>query len=155
MSNNDPAIATLEVKIENLTLGIATLNRSVEQNNEKLERLAVLEVSHNNSNAAIERAFAAVTKVEAGLLAHITDNERAHHVYDKWIWVAVGFCAAVSILWTLVGYRMNAMIDEQVRAVQQMQVHILEDKVRTPEDVSRIHAERSAVGKFHNGIPKP
>jgi hypothetical protein len=151
VTTSDPAIATLEVQIENLTFSISQLNRSVEKNNEKLERLAVLEVSHNNSNAAIERAFTAISKVEASLVAHISSNEREHSGYNKWIWMAVGFCTAVTLLWTVVGYRMNNMIDDMVKSSADMRMHIHDDKVKDHNDLLKFHIDQST----HNGIPKP
>lgn len=151
MTTADPAIATLEVKIENLTSSISQLNRSVEQNNEKLERLAVLEVSHNNSNAAIERAFAAISKVESSLVAHVRANEIEHNGYNKWVWMAVGFCVAVSLLWTVVGYRMNTVIDDIVKASADMRMHIHEDKIKDSSDLLKFHVDQRVM----NGLPKP
>lgn len=151
VTTSDPAIVTLEVKLENLTNSISQLNRSVEQNNEKLERLAVLEVSHNNSNAAIERAFAAISKVESSLVAHVAANEREHTGYNKWIWMAVGFCTAVTLLWTIVGYRMNGVIDDIVKASADMRMHIHDDKIKDSSDLLKFHIDQRTV----NGLPKP
>lgn len=150
MATDDPAIATLEVKIENLTSSISQLNRSVEQNNEKLERLAVLEASHNNSSKAIERAFVAIAKIESVVEAHASNNEAAHEGYNRWIWMAVGFCSAVSILWTVVGYRMNSMIDEQLKATVEMKMHIHDDKIKDIGDIHRLNAQ-NGIGA-QNGL---
>lgn len=151
VTTTDPAIATLEVKIENLTNSISQLNRSVEQNNEKLERLAVLEVSHNNSNAAIERAFTAISKVESTMVAHIEENEKQHSGYNKWIWIAVGFCSAITMMWTVVGYRLVAVIDDQSRTNAEMTLHLREDKIKDSGDLLKFHNDNRAV----NGIPHP
>lgn len=149
--HDSAAIATLETRLENLTTSISNLTQSVERNNEKLERLSVLEVSHNNAEKAIERAFGAVEKVEALLAAHVQANNDKHAMYDKWIWVAVGFCSAISIMWTIVGYRMNALIDDQMRAVTEMRMHIHDDKIKDASDLNRIIQN----GKAPNGIPIP
>lgn len=154
MATDDPAIATLEVKIENLTSSISQLNRSVEQNNEKLERLAVLEVSHNNSSKAIERAFVAISKVETVLESHIASNNKVHDGYNRWIWTAVGFCSAVSVLWTIVGYRMNSMIDEQLRATVEMRMHIHDDKIKDLSDIQRLSQPANSMGG-QNGVSQP
>lgn len=128
------AIATLETKLETLTDSISALNKSVEKNNEKLERLAVLEVSHNNSSKAIERAFAAIEKLEQAVNTHIEIDTNAHKGYDKWIWMSVGFCSAISVMWSIVGYRMNAMIDDTVKTAAEMRIHMREDKTLSSSD---------------------
>lgn len=151
MTTADPAIATLEVKIENLTSSISRLNRSIEQNNEKLERLAVLEVSHSNSNAAIERAFSAISKVETTMMAHIAENEKEHSGYNKWIWTAVGFCSAITMMWTVVGYRLVAVIDDQSKTTSEMTLHLREDKIKDSGDLLKFHNDNKAV----NGLPHP
>lgn len=135
--SDEAAIATLETKIESLTASISALTQSVEKNNEKLERLAVLEVAHNNTDKALDRAFSAIKAAETALSDHIEKNAIQHEGYSKWIWVAVGFCSAISVMWTVVGYRMNAMIDDQVRAVAEMRMHIHDDKIKDPADVVR------------------
>lgn len=124
-------IATLETKLENLTNSIAALTATVKENNEKLERLAVLEVAHNNSSKDI-------TDLKKELRSHIERDDQDHKTYDKWIWIVTGFCAAISILWTVVGYRMNAMIDEQVSAAAEMKLHIREDKIKDISDLQKI-----------------
>ena len=136
--SDEAAIATLETKLENLTFSISALTSSVERNNEKLERLAVLEVAQNNSDKAIERAFIAITKVEKSVDDLIKVNADDHGTYNKWIWVVTGFCVAISIMWTVVGYRMNSLIDDQIKSVVEMRMHISEDKIKTPLDVKSI-----------------
>lgn len=136
--SDEAAIATLETKLENLTFSISALTSSVERNNEKLERLAVLEVAHNNSDKAIERAFIAITKVEKSVDDLIKVNADDHGTYNKWIWVVTGFCVAISIMWTVVGYRMNSLIDDQIKSVVEMRMHISEDKIKTPLDVKGV-----------------
>lgn len=133
------AIATLETKLEMLTDSISTLNQSVEKNNEKLERLSVLEVSHNNSSKAIERAFTAIAKLETAVDTHIKLDTDAHKSYDKWIWMSVGFCSAISIMWSIVGYRMNAIIDDSVKAVSEMRLHIHDDKIKDFSDIQKVY----------------
>jgi len=133
------AIATLETKLEMLTDSISMLNQSVEKNNEKLERLSVLEVSHNNSSKAIERAFTAIAKLEEAVDTHIKLDTAAHRGYDKWIWMSVGFCSAISLMWSVVGYRMNAIIDDSMKAVTEMRMHIHDDKIKDIGDLQKIY----------------
>lgn len=139
--SDETAITALEVRLENLTASISALTQSVEKNNEKLERLAILEVSHNNSNSAIARAFGEITSLEKHFNERLEMNDEAHQGYNKWIWLAVGFCSAISIVWTVVGYRMNAMIDEQIKSSAEMRMHIHDDEIKKPADVLR------AIGK--------
>ena len=130
-------VSTLQAEIKALSENVSRLNASVEKNNEKLERIGILEVSHNHQDKAIERAFLAIQTIERVVEAHLDSNNKEHATYNKWIYMAAGFCAAMSILWTVVGYRMNAMIDEQISAVQEMKYHVRTDEVTKHTDVQQ------------------
>lgn len=132
-------IATLKSEVKTLTEAVRELTLSMQKNNERLERLAVLEVSHNNSNHAIERAFEAIQKVEKGEQDRAAINERAHKSYDKVIWLALGFVTAVSIFWTVFGYKVSGTLDEVLRMSAQLQSHLQQDKVMTDSDVMRLY----------------
>lgn len=137
-SSDSPNLATFEYKLESLNTAISALTASVEKNNEKLERLAVLEVSHRNSDEAIDRAFTAIREVKDSVISLAASNTTEHKTYDKWLYIAIGFCVAVSTMWTLVGYRVNTLIDEQVKVTAEMKLHIHDDKIKSLEDVQRV-----------------
>jgi hypothetical protein len=129
---------TLQAKLDALNSNVERLTTVVDENTKALSRLAVLEVNHNNSNAAIERAFKSIEKSQRELEEHIKIDESAHHGYDKWLYTATGFVIAISVFWSAVGYRVNAIIDDQVKAVAEMRMHIHDDKVTSPEQVRAI-----------------
>lgn len=133
--DNAKAQATLEFAINTLSSEVKRLTATVEKNNEKLERLSVLEQSHESANAAIERAFDAIKKLEKESEESVESNTLEHKTYDKYIWMSVGFATAISIIWSVVGYRMNSMIDKTVESVIRMEQHIVMDKVMTDSDV--------------------
>jgi hypothetical protein len=123
--SDDITVTTLQIKMEALTSSISALTRSVEANNEKLERLALLEVAHNNSNDAIKRAFEAIEAIRAEAKVDRKENSTEHYTYNKWMWIAIGFTSAVSVAWSVVGYRINAMLDDQSKTVVEMKNHLL------------------------------
>lgn len=133
--DNAKAQATLEFAINTLSSEVKRLTATVEKNNEKLERLSVLEQSHESANDAIERAFDAIKKLEKESEESVESNTLEHKTYDKYIWMSVGFATAISIIWSVVGYRMNSMIDKTVESVIRMEQHIVMDKVMTDSDV--------------------
>jgi len=139
MTEPTEKIATLQSEVKTLTEAVRELTLSMQKNNERLERLAVLEVSHNNSNSAISRAFEALKAHEVSADARHTENERAHRSYDKAIWSAVGFTAAVTVFWTIFGVGAKNTIDDVVKSVAEMRVHVNQDKILTENDVLKIH----------------
>lgn len=135
MSAETNTISTLQAEIKALSENVSRLNASIEKNSEKLERIGILEVSHSHQDKAIERAFLAIQTIERVVEAHLDSNNREHAIYNKWIYMAAGFCFAMSILWTVVGYRMNSMIDDQIAAVQEMKYHVRTDEITKHQDV--------------------
>jgi len=126
---------SLQAKLDALNQNMARLTDVVDENTKALSRLAVLEVSHTNSNAAIERAFKAIAKTQEALEDHVRKNEEQHHGYDKWLYTATGFCVAISVFWSVAGYRVNNAIDDVTKAVVEMRMHIHDDEVTTLEQV--------------------
>jgi CRISPR/Cas system-associated exonuclease Cas4 (RecB family) len=139
MSEEVVQIATLKSEVKTLTEAVRELTQSMQRNNERLERLAVLEASHTNSNSAIQRAFEAIQKVENAEAARSAENEQAHKSYDKAIWSAVGFVAAVSVFWSVFGYQAKTTMDEMVKMNVLLQQHITQDKILTEADVAKAH----------------
>lgn len=139
MTEPTEKIATLQSEVKTLTEAVRELTISMHKNNERLERLAVLEVSHNNSNHAIERAFEAIKTIEQSETDRHRANEQAHRMYDKAIWSTLGFCFAVTLFWTVFGVGAKNTMDEVVKSVAEMRVHISQDKVISDNDVFKIH----------------
>jgi hypothetical protein len=137
------AQAALELAITSLTEEVKRLAVTVERNNEKLERLSALESNHNNTNQAIGRAFDEIEELK-GLVDDVAKSNGADHkTYDKYIWMCVGFVTAISVIWTIVGYRMNSMIDKTVESVARFEQHIATDKMMSESDVRHINDARS------------
>lgn len=139
MSEEVVQIATLKSEVKTLTEAVRELTLSMQKNNERLERLAVLEVSHNNSNHAIERAFEAIQKVERAESERAEANSGEHKAYDKVIWLSFGFITAVSIFWTVFGYKVSGTLDDVLKTSAQMQLHIQQDKVMSESDVIKLY----------------
>ena len=137
MSEEVVQIATLKSEVKTLTEAVRELTQSMHRNNERLERLAVLESSHNNSNRAIERAFEALKALEVTADVRHSENDREHKAYDKVIWLSLGFVAAVSIFWTVFGYKVSGTLDDVLKMSAQLQGHIQQDRVMTDSDVVR------------------
>lgn len=132
------AQTALESAINSLMQEVKRLTSTVERNNEKLERLSALESNHNNQSQAIDRAFTAIEELEGRVDEAVKANSGDHKNYDKYIWMCVGFVTAISVVWTVVGYRMNSMIDKTIESVARMELHIAQDKVTTERDVHSI-----------------
>lgn len=132
------AQTALESAINSLMQEVKRLTSTVEKNNEKLERLSVLESRHNNTSQALDRAFSAIEALEQRVDSEVKLNGGDHKNYDKYIWMCVGFVTAISVVWTAVGYRLNSIIDKTVESVARMELHIAQDKVTTERDVKVI-----------------
>lgn len=129
------AQSQLEAAINTLSSEVKRLTVTVEKNNEKLERLSALESSHTTTNQALERAFGAIEELENEVKTVIETNNKEHKNYDKYLWMSMGFVTAISVVWSVVGYRMNSMIDRTVESVIRMEQHVLADKMMTESDV--------------------
>jgi len=142
MTEPTEKIATLQSEVKTLTEAVRELTVSMQKNNERLERLAVLEVSHRNSDQAIGRAFEALKAHEIEAERMHAANEAAHKSYDKAIWSALGFSAAVTVFWTIFGVGAKNTIEDVAKTVAEMKVHVVQDKVLTENDVYKIHREQ-------------
>ena len=135
---NAKAQTALESAINSLMQEVKRLTITVERNNEKLERLSALESSHNNTSSALDRAFKAISKLEDEVVEQVEANSKEHRSYDRYVWMCIGFATAVSLGWSVMGYRMNAMIDKTVESVIRMEQHIQQDKVMSEHDVRAV-----------------
>lgn len=135
---NAKAQTALEAAINSLSQEVKRLTVTVEKNNEKLERLSALESSHNNTSNALERAFKAISELEADIASTIENNAHEHRAYDRYIWMCVGFATAISVVWSVMGYRMNSMIDKNIESIARMEAHIQQDKMIDDHDVKSI-----------------
>lgn len=136
-ANNDDVvqIATLSTQVGSLTEAVKTLNSSMQENNKRLERLAVLEAMHTHSSSAIERAFGAIAKLEKADEEREAENERDHKTYNRAIWTMVGFCFATSIFWTVFGVSVKNTMDDLVKTSFAAGLHIRRDQIMSPQDV--------------------
>ena len=125
------ALNALSQKVDKLTT-------VVEKNNDKLERLSVLETDYSNTRNALDRAFTAIESLEKEVTAFEESNEKEHRGYDRYLWSCIGFASAVSVVWSVVGYRLNAMIDKTMESVIRMEQHIQNDRITTDRDVRMV-----------------
>lgn len=126
-------------KMEALTDSVQRLTAAVDKNNDKLEKIIVLENNDKNHTAAIERAFGEIKILQEEIKEQTSIVAKAHSSYDKWIWTISGFVGAVCVLWTIFGAFLSTTITNTGNIVEAMKIHMATDKVQTPEDV------RSAV----------
>ena len=148
--NAQATLATLQAEIRALCDNVARLSNVVEQNTAQLSKLAVLEEKHNNQSAAIDRAFAAVRRIDDTIVQHGKDdvvahaelskhtdalkeqNAKEHKAYDKAIYLSIGVVMAVSVFWTLFGVRINNAIEGVMVTATEMQVYMRTHKQVTP-----------------------
>lgn len=128
-------LATLSTQVGSLTDAVKTLNDSMLENTKRLERLAVLEALHTNSNDAIGRAFDAIEKLEKADEARGIANDQEHKTYNRAIWTMVGFCLATSMFWTVFGVSAKNTMDELIKVTLSAKVHIQQDHILNQQDV--------------------
>lgn len=126
---------TLQARLDALNNNVERLTNVVDENTKALSRLAVLEVNHSNSDKAIDRAFKAIIKNQEELEEFISKQSDSNGKYDRWIYTVSGFVVAITAFWSVAGYRINAVIDDQMKAVTEMRMHIHDDKITNPEQV--------------------
>ena len=131
-------LGELRVEIRTLSDNVAKLTAVVDENTRQLNRLAVLETNHNHQGEALGRAFKDVEALQKEFCEHVKNNETEHKGYSKYVWITTGFCIAVSVLWTVVGYRINAQVDEMMKVMSESRVHSASDKINTEEDVRKV-----------------
>lgn len=126
--------ATLVASVDALSENVKRLTATVDENNKQLARLSVLEAQHNNQNASIDRAFSSIKAVRQDFDDACEENEADHKRYDRYLWTCIGFGAAVSLLWSVLGYRMMDSIDSAKGSISRMELHMNQDKVLTEQD---------------------
>lgn len=131
-------LGELRVEIRTLSDNVAKLTAVVDENTRQLNRLAVLETNHNHQGEALGRAFKDVEALQKEFYDHVKSNDNEHKGYSKYVWITTGFCLAVSVLWTVVGYRINAQVDEMMKTMAEVRVHLVSDKINTEEDVRKV-----------------
>lgn len=52
--------------------------------------------------------------------------------------MCIGFATAISVVWSLMGYRLNSTIDKTMESVIRMEQHIQTDRVKDDNDVRMI-----------------
>lgn len=125
-------------KMEALTASVERLTAAVDKNNDKLEKIIVLENNDANHTAALERAFSAIKEIKSDAKEHAETIAKAHAGYDKWIWTVSGFVIAVCVVWTIFGAFLSSTISGTANAVESMKIHIATDKVLTGENIKEL-----------------
>ncbi len=120
-------IATLENQYEAVKDTLTRIEVKVEGIALSLSKVAVLETNHGHHTETIARAFLRIEQIEKKAGEH-----------DRYLWFTTGFVAAVSVFWTVIGYRINAEVDEVIKAVTEMRAHIATDKLTSPEDLRKM-----------------
>ena len=135
---SEPLLGELRSEIRSLSENVIRLTSVVDENTKQLNRLAVLEHNPAPHSEAIGRAFTSMETMQTEIRENFDSNAREHSVYFKYVWMAVGFCVALTCMWTLFGYRINAQLDEHMRMIGDMRAHILMDKILTERDVREV-----------------
>lgn len=92
----------------------------------QIAKISILENNHTHQDQAVGRAFAELGKM--------TDKVTAH---DRAVYIATGFIMAMSVFWTVMGYRINVQIDDVVKGVTEMRAHIAADRMTSMEDARK------------------
>lgn len=132
---SEPLLVELRSEIKSLSENVIRLTSVVDENTKQLNRLAVLENNHAHHSEAIGRAFSSMEVMQSEIKENFDSNAKEHSVYFKYVWMAVGFCVALTFMWTLFGYRINFQLDEHMKIISEMRAHILTDKVMNERDV--------------------
>lgn len=135
---SDPLLGELRSEIRSLSENVVRLTSVVDENTKQLNRLAVLENNHAHHSEAIGRAFDNMETMQTEIKENFAENAKEHSTYFKYVWMAVGFCVALTFMWTLFGYRINYQLDEHMKVISEMRAHILTDKVLTERDVREL-----------------
>jgi len=159
--NAQATLATLQAEIRALCENVQRLSNVVEQNTAQLSKLAVLEEKHNNQSQALDRAFASVRHLEEDMTQHGKDdvvvhdklaaqtealktdialqlkevkeaNDKDHKWYDRAINISLGFMLAVSVGWTIFGFRLQHGMDEFDSTRLEMLIYLRTHKQVTP-----------------------
>ena len=138
LTKHESLIVGLQAEIKALNDNVVRLTSGVDENTKQLSRLAVLENDYSHQSSALGRAFSEIEQLRSDITDKESKNDSDHSVYFKYIWISTGFCIAVSIMWTLVGYRVNSQIDETVKTVHKMGIHIASDKITSEADLKGI-----------------
>ena len=132
---SEPLLVELRSEIKALSENVVRLTSVVDENTKQLNRLAVLENNHAHHSQALGRVFSNIETMQTEIKENFNSNAKEHSVYFKHVWMAVGFCTALTCMWTLFGYRINAQMDEQMKIIAEMRIHMVTDKVVNERDV--------------------
>jgi len=129
------AQAALEAAINSLTGEVKRLTITVDENNRRLERVSVLEANHDTQSNALGRAFDEIEELRKDVEGEISEirrevgaarseNATEHKGYDRYIWVCIGFASAISIMWSILGYRLNQALDQHQSTIARMEAYM-------------------------------
>jgi len=119
-------LATLEHKDQVQSDTLARIEAKMDIMMAQISKVALLENNHDHQAEAVGRAFKDLDKMTTKVAAH-----------DRAVYIAMGFIVAMSVFWTVMGYRINGQIDETIKAVSEMRSHISADKITSDEDAKR------------------
>ena len=135
----DALVDVLRVEFKALAENVDGMREDIRAMSGKLERIAIIEERHNVQAQALERAFAAIQSLKDDHQDHLDDAMTKRSTYDRALWMATGFIAAVSIGWTLFGVYVTDTVKETYKLTSQMQVHMQADEVTRMEQVREVH----------------
>lgn len=119
-------LATLEHQDQVQADTLARIEAKMDIMMAQISKVALLENNHNHQAAAVGRAFGELEKMTAKVASH-----------DRAVYVAMGFIMAMSVFWTVMGYRINSQVDDVVKGVTEMRAHIAADRITSEEDARR------------------
>ena len=135
---SEPLLVELRSEIKALSENVVRLTSVVDENTKQLNRLAVLEDNHTHHSQALGRAFSNIETMQTEIKDNFTTNAKEHNIYFKYMWMAIGFCMALTCMWSLFGYRINQQMDEQMKIIAEMRVHLVTDKITNDRDVREV-----------------
>ena len=135
---SEPLLIELRSEIRSLSENVVRLTSVVDENTKQLNRLAVLENNHAHHSQALGRAFSNIETMQTEIKDNFTANAKEHNIYFKYMWMATGFCMALTCMWSLFGYRINQQMDELMKIIAEMRVHLVTDKITNDRDVREV-----------------
>lgn len=141
----DTLVDVLKAEFRGLSSDVQGMRDDIRAMSGKLERIAVIEERYNNQSQAIERAFGAIASLEKDHTDHMADAIEKRATYDRAMWVATGFIAAVSVGWTVFGVHLTKTVEETSKAVTLMRVHVETDEITKAEKVRELAKQINEV----------
>lgn len=153
--SDDTEVAALSHQIKTLSVSVERLINANERLITQFERVGILEEKHTHHDASIGRAFKELGKLRDDFILHEKDtrawaegllatNEKDHKFFNKALWIAVGFCTATTVFWSVFGYHIERVVDEQARAIGEARMHVYEDKIKSSDDVRAVLKENGS-----------